>query len=324
MAGRPRAPVTISNNVMQRNLLDVFDCIPRTLYSAMNNRMEWLTWLAEHCLIRNNNDCARCQSPMNLVRRAESPDGYSWLCNNCSTRTSVRTGSFFANCVLSTEKIVMVLFYWVYEVKCKHVMLFEELVSWDTLVNYNNYFRIECHNWILNQQQQLGGFDVNGQPLYVEVDESYFFHRKYHRGGHRRGTWVVGLIERDSGRCWLEIVRRRDAQTLEQIIQNHVLPGTIIVTDAWGGYANVNHINNGVYTHEVVVHAHNFVDPVHAEIHTETIEGLWMQVKRKLRYQSGTSHGLFPSYLSAFQWRNSHKLHVFGQYLGLLSDNYNI
>jgi len=72
------------------------------------------------------------------------------------------------------------------------------------------------------------------------------------------------------------------------------------------------------------LHAQHFVDPVHPEINTQAIEGLWMQAKRKLRYQSGTSHALFPSYLSAFQWRFSHKSHVFGQYLKLLSDNYDI
>jgi len=27
----------------------------------------------------------------------------------------------------------------------------------------------------MNQHVQLGGFDANGQPKYVEVDESYFF-----------------------------------------------------------------------------------------------------------------------------------------------------
>src|SRR6218665_666736 len=51
------------------------------------------------------------------------------------------------------------------------------------------------------------------------------------------------------------------------------------------------------------------------------IEDLWMQAKRKLRYQSGTSNGLFRSYLSAFQRRFSHKEHVFGQFINLPSDN---
>jgi len=60
----------------------------------------------------------------------------------------------------------------------------------------------------MNQHVQLGGFDANGQPKYVEVDESYFFHRKYHRGRRRHGTWVVGLLERGTGRRWLEVVAR--------------------------------------------------------------------------------------------------------------------
>jgi len=42
--------------------------------------------------------------------------------------------------------------------------------------------------------------------------------------------------ERDTGCCWYEAVAGRDAPTLERIITGHVLPGTTIVTDAWGGY----------------------------------------------------------------------------------------
>ena len=50
----------------------------------------------------------------------------------------------------------------------------------------------------------------------------------------------------------------------------------------------------GVY-HAVIVHAHEFVDSVDLDIHTETIEGLWMQAKCKLRYQSGTSRVCLPA-----------------------------
>ena len=39
-----------------------------------------------------------------------------------------------------------------------------------------------------------------------------------------------------------------------------------------------------------------------------------------LRYQSGISHPLFASYLAAFQWRFSHKLHAVRQFLQLLSE----
>ena len=39
-----------------------------------------------------------------------------------------------------------------------------------------------------------------------------------------------------------------------------------------------------------------------------------MQAKRKFRYQSGTSRGLFASYMAVFQWRNSHKEKFLGCY----------
>jgi hypothetical protein len=324
MAGRPQAPRSISNAVLPRNRLTIYSCTPREIYSAMNDQMQWLQWLAEHRLVQNNNDCGNCQAPMALVRRNEAPEGFSWKCRPCNTRCSVRTGSFFANCVLSSKTIVMLMYYWTHAVKSTHVMLFENIVDWHVIVDYNNFFRVQCEKWVNRQQVDLGGFDGNGQPIVVEVDESYFFRRKFHRGRRRRGTWVVGLVERATGKCWLEIVLRRDAATLEQIILAHVLPGTVVMTDAWGGYVNVPRLNNGVYMHEVVVHAQNFVDPHRPDVHTQTIEGMWMQVKRKLRYQSGTSRDLFPSYLSEFQWRYSHKSDVYGQYLCLLSDNYGI
>jgi len=37
----------------------------------------------------------------------------------------------------------------------------------------STFFHLECHNWLLNQNAQLGGFDVNGETMYVEVDETY-------------------------------------------------------------------------------------------------------------------------------------------------------
>ena len=80
----------------------------------------------------------------------------------------------------------------------------------------------------------------------------------------------------------------------------------------------MGHLNDGIYQHEVIVHQQQFVDSVHADIHTETIEGLWMLVKRKLCYQAGTSRGLFASYVAEFQWLHEHNEHVFGKWFGTL------
>ena len=81
--------------------------------------------------------------------------------------------------------------------------------------------------FVQSQNVQVGGFDANGQPMYVEVDETHYFHHKYHRGRHSHGTWVVGILEHGTGRCWLEAMARRNSTTLERIILDHVLPGTV-------------------------------------------------------------------------------------------------
>ena len=99
-------------------------------------------------------------------------------------------------------------------------------------------------------------------------------------------------------------VADRTAATLEQQIQLWILPGTHIVLDGWRAYRNINTINNGVYTHAVINHSENFVDPDDAETQTQSVENFWMRAKRKLRRQCGTSEALFPSYLSEFMYGN--------------------
>lgn len=60
-------------------------------------------------------------------------------------------------------------------------MRFEETDSWDRTVNYNNFFCLECRHWLINQNVELGVI-VIGVIVIAEVNERYYFHRKYHRG----------------------------------------------------------------------------------------------------------------------------------------------
>ena len=59
----------------------------------------------------------------------------------------------------------------------------------------------------------------------MEIDESKFFHRKYHRGAWRGGHWVFGGIECGSNRGFLVKVEQRDANTLLPLIEDWILLG---------------------------------------------------------------------------------------------------
>ena len=51
-----------------------------------------------------------------------------------------------------------------------------------TSVTWANMLREVCGQDLIANFHQLGGFDVDGQATVVEIDESKYFHRKYHRG----------------------------------------------------------------------------------------------------------------------------------------------
>ena len=66
-----------------------------------------------------------------------------------------------------------------------------------------------------------------------------------------------------------------------------------------------------MYTHSTVVHQEHFVDPDDNEVHTQSVEDMWMRAKHKIRRQFSTSDALFPSYLYEFIWR---QMFVNGKY----------
>ena len=76
-----------------------------------------------------------------------------------------------------------------------------------------------CEQHFEENPQQLGGLDENGEAIIVEIDESKYFHRKYHRSQWWQGHWVFGAIDRHSGRCCLVEVSDRRRETLLPIIQ---------------------------------------------------------------------------------------------------------
>jgi len=87
-----------------------------------------------------------------------------------------------------------------------------------------------------------------GEPIVVEIDETKYFHRKYHLGQWREGHWVFGGMERETGRCFLVEVADQTVATLSREIERHILPGSHIVSDGWASYAQIDRIHVA-YTH---------------------------------------------------------------------------
>ncbi|OMJ76133.1 hypothetical protein SteCoe_24576 [Stentor coeruleus] len=102
-----------------------------------------------------------------------------------------------------------------------------------------------------------------------------------------------GATERETGFCFLQIVEDRRRETLENLIQKFILPGSTILSDGWASYINIENIDYGNYQYEVVLHKYNFVDSDDALMHTQQIENSWMLIKTRLRHQYGASKKTF-------------------------------
>ena len=82
-------------------------------------------------------------------------------------------------------------------------------------------------------------------------------------------------------------MERRNTATLLPIIHQHIQTGTMVYSDEWRAYNQVDNIPG--LEHRTVNHSLFFVDPV-AGVHTQTIESYWNRVKTKLKTMKGV-HG---------------------------------
>ena len=125
----------------------------------------------------------------------------------------------------SPEVILEFTFLWSEDLPQKTIMKWCE-VSTKPAVDWCHFCREVCLEYLARQNTSL----IGGPGTIVEIDESKFGKRKYNRGRLRDGKWVLGGIERGTD-IFLEIVARRDTNTLLSVIQRNVLPGTDIYTD---------------------------------------------------------------------------------------------
>lgn len=142
---------------------------------------------------------------------------------------------------------------------------------------------------------------IGGPGKTVQIDESKFGKRKYHRGHRVEGQWVFGGIEEGSRKCFLISVEERSEAALLPLIEKCIEPETLILSDCWKAYTNLEKHN---YNHETVNHSKEFVNKYRK--HTNKMEGQWRYVKASLP-KFGVRKYMYSGYLAEFLWRYLHK-----------------
>ena len=132
----------------------------------------------------------------------------------------------------------------------------------------------------------------------IEVDESYFGgKRKGKRGRGAAGKVpVFGLLKR-GGKVYTKIIPDAKADTLMPIIQDRIMPDSVVYTDCLSSY---NVLDISCFKHFRINHSELFAD---RKNHINGIENFWNQAKRHLRKFNGVPKGHFHLYLKECEWR---------------------
>jgi len=137
-------------------------------------------------------------------------------------------------------------------------------------------------------------------PLYgeIEVDESYFGgKRKGKRGRGAAGKVPVFGILKRGGRVYTKIVPDVRSATLMPILEQKIVPDSIVFTDSLGSY-NVLDVSD--FHHVRINHSELFAE---GRNHINGIENFWNQAKRHLRKFNGIPKDQFGLFLKECEWR---------------------
>lgn len=288
------------------------------LYELIKNEDDVLRFLQYNNLLPTRYICHGCGKEKLIQNLNNERCNTRIGANKCNTETSVFSNTFFENSKLSPKIILFLLYEWCEDTPtnkaAKEYSCNQSTVSrW-----YSKFQEIAVGVYEMFNTKKIGG-----PNQIVQIDETCILKRKNHQGRILRNQkWIFGGIELlNNNNFFFKIVENRSSNILINIINESIAPGSIIMSDMWRGYNNLEIIlaqNN--YTHLQVNHSQNFINPL-TGAHTQAIEAFWSVMKRKLR-RLGTNYGNLRSVenkIKANCFKKLHNEHVFEIMLIIIS-----
>lgn len=241
----------------------------------------------------DRHDCSRCGRSAHFYR-VKTRKVYA--CEYCGNQVAPMAGTPFERTRTSLRDWFHVMFLFC---STRNGVAAKE-VERQLGVTYKTAWRM-CHEI----RKYMGSLDsddpLGGAGYEVEVDETLIGGSVSGMGSGYKGnkTCVVGMLER-GGELITRVVTSRTKPAMHALINEHILPGTTVHTDEFGGYKDL--ADNG-YNHVKVEHkAKVYATPDGAGVNS--IEGFWAFLKRGI---NGThihvSGKHLSKYLGEFEYR---------------------
>jgi len=236
-----------------------------------------------------------------------------FLCENCNTGTKWNHNTILQRMKISSHHLDHLITIFLDQ---KTYSETDSILKYDfinlglnrkTILHYFSIFnRIILKHYI----QELDSMLFEGE---LEFDESHLFKEKasfaVHRPYSQSSVWLFGICQRNSKKFIFFPVTSRQEQNLKKIIFRFIKPGSTIYSDCFSCYVN-NHVFPRKsklapynYVHYFINHKQEFVSQLFTNIHTNTIESLWKQLKKKIR-RDGITTAYVPTIARFFFFRS--------------------
>jgi transposase len=270
--------------------------------------LQWL-WINRHAPDGEHAFCPRCQTARTFRRYEGKRQRQVWTCTSCTQQISPTAGTVFHKSSTSLH----LWFYAMWIMTSTRCGVSAKQLERELGVTYKTAWRIFnlIRNRLMTQDYQgpLGG-DVEADEAFVggKLRESERRNLAAQGLGNRgpatkKRAVVMGLVER-GGNVRASVIPSRSAYHARYTIRKHVLPGSMVYTDDWGGYDPLS--RSPQFTHRRIKHSERVY--VSGDVHTQTIEGFFSLVKNGIRgvYHSVSAKWL-QGYLNEYAWRYNHR-----------------
>jgi transposase-like protein len=275
--------------------------------------LQWL-WVNRYALDGEHAYCEKCEQTRSFRRYATSQRRQSWTCVACGQHVHPTAGTIFHKSSTSLH----LWFYAMYLMTATRCGISAKQLERELGVTYKTAWRM--FHLIRNELMEQDDDTMSGE---VEMDEMFVGGRprqsdrarwesmpmSYHRNAasakwakdHK--TPVFGMVQR-GGKVAAYVVPNVRSATLGRVVQERVLPASIVYTDEAPQYSPI--AKRQGYDHKRIHHKARVY--VEGNVHTNTIEGFWSLVKRGI---SGTHHNVsakhLQGYLNEYAWRYNHR-----------------
>ncbi|CAK1604129.1 unnamed protein product [Parnassius mnemosyne] len=283
------------------------------IITRLNTPAQCIAFAEEHRLLPTEKMCTYHKKPMMVSSSGKTGQVGIFRCRKSKCRTkavSRAAGTWFENARLSIELQFLLMYMFSQKYSYHQVKLetarenIQTVLSTRTISDWFSYCRETVTIYELEHQEVNS--KIGGPGKIVQIAKSKFGKRKYSKGKHIEGHWVLGMVENGKDNLRLEVCPDNDRyeEMLVPLIRKHVEVGTEIHTDFCGAYDSLPQYG---YIHKTVNHSdpnNKFVAP--DGTHTQRIKSYWRNLK--VMFIRDGYKGNFTDWLIEYSWRRKIKI----------------